>query len=156
MTISYAVADLLERKPDGLEEYLRRQCAILSGIKQQCNKTINTLQAEVVQLLREADILNNLIIQKIGKLNRTGIYNHETKLQSTIGKFKSHCLREKRYCQRRKIKRVNVNPSMSKWRMGVLTEGTNYHKKETSGQTYLVNFVFADVHVNLKYFSNKK
>ena len=34
--------------------------------------------------------------------------------------------------------------------MEVLTETTNYHEKEMSGQNYPANFVFADVHENLK------
>ena len=72
-------------------------------------------------------------MKTIDKLRRTGIYNHKTKLQSAIVKFQSHCFREKRYCQRREIKGVTVNPSMSKQQMGVLTEKTNYYKKETSG-----------------------
>ena len=39
---------------------------------------------------------------------------------------------------------------MTKRRMEVLTETTNYHEKEMSGQNYPANFVFADVHENLK------
>ena len=152
MVISHTVTDLIEQNSDDLEAYSRQPCPIMSGIKKQNNETIKTIQVEVVQHLKETEIPEDVIMQNIDKLHGTSTYNHEAKRLSVIVKCNSHCFREKIYCQRRKINGVIACPSMSKRKMEALTQTTNYHEKETSGQNSPVNFLFADIMGNLKLF----
>ena len=148
-----------------LKAYLRRPCAILSGIQKSKKESRENIKTSVLENLQKTSLPLEEIERNIDKLHRVGRFDHETQTQPIIVKFKTHTFKEKIYHQRKNlVKGIKISPSVTKWCSYLLQQVQHIIKEESSddlpNKEGIVKFAFADVHGTLKivltkYYKNR-
>ena len=148
--ISEKVTSNLQKEVERLQQYSRRNCVIIEGIEPNKKETIHSLEKTVKEsLCNEFGINNDIIEREFDKTHRVGHINKDNQ-QMTIVRFKSHEMCNKIYRQKKKSVRLNIKPSLTKFRINTLKKA-----KEFIVNSKDFNFVYADILGNLKIRSFK-
>ena len=122
--VSERVQEILATDIDLQEQYSRRSCIIVSGLKKNGrHEDITELHQTVVNSLSETGITKTEVGENIDKLHRSGKYDRKSGTQPVIVKFKTLAFKEKVFENRRKAKHpIKISPSLTKRRSDLLNE----------------------------------
>ena len=137
---------LLRNELDRAEQYSRRSCIIMHGMK--ADENTNHLK-EVKKILQKSA---PEVVQSIDKTHPIGPINNEGK-QSMIIKFSKHSSVKKIYKNRKTFiqnSSVSLRPSLTKRRSKTLKDINKKLSEEGNMYKKCINFVFADIEGNLK------
>ena len=135
----------LVREVETMQQYSRRNCIVLEGIKHKQHETIQELENTVKSTLKnEFKVDEREINMKFDKTHRIGGISNDRQ-QRIIVRFKSHGFCNKIYSRRKQSKRVYVKPSLTKFRLDTMKQA-----KERVGDSNIVDFVYSDILGNLK------
>ena len=143
VAISSTVNSRLVDQIDKLETYSRRNCVVLSNVPANANESPREIEGKVKQTLIDSGISKD-IVRDIDKLHPIGEI-HKNK-QKIIIRFNSHSKRYTLYRNKKKLPPgLKLSPSLTKKRQNILSEAM-----EMVSSVNTVNFVFADIHGDLK------
>ena len=137
--VSQKLSDEIERQ----QQYSRRNCLVLEGIPLNRKETNESLMKKVKDSIEELGIDENEFKSTIDKTHR--ICPIRDNAQRVIVHFNKHSMCEKIYENRKRSKKIQIKPSLTKKRLQTLNSA-----KERFGKCEHINFVFADVHGKLK------
>lgn len=156
LVITNTVNKHLETKIDEQQQYSRRPCLVVNGMEQPGDEVDNTADAEKVieTLAQESGISKEVIKNNVDKIHPIG--KPDKGKQKRIVKFTTHNFKEtifKRHKNKSKNQdhrqyrkpNIKLQPSLTKRRIEML----EFAAKETE-DIEQVNFVYADMHGNLK------
>ena len=140
--------DRLKAQLDNVDQYGRRSNLIIKHVTRTDTEKDdpNELQQKVTDFLSKELKLPNAA-KDIDKLHRTGkpkTYNGATQ-QNIIVRFKTHATRYAVYRKRNQSKKFKICPNLTKHR-----EKTLHEAKEAASKIDEVDFVYADIHGDLK------
>ena len=139
------INDNLVRELESLQQYSRRNCIVLEGIKVKRDETIPELENAVKSILKnEFKLEEKETNMEFDKTHRIGGITQDRQ-QRVIVRFKSHGFCSKVYNRRKQSKRIYVKPSLTKFRLDTLKQA-----KERYGNSSDVEFIYADILGNLK------
>ena len=158
LAFSETVNNLLKKKADDLEAYSRRSCIHVNGLqKDDHENNDNPRKAVVENISSKTAISKDNIERSIGKLHRSGKYDHKTKTAIFV-KFTSHSLKEQVYFKRKTIKNsdsnIKITPSLTHHRLELLNLSQSYLEEEyyKKKDDIYPEFTFADVYGNLNWY----
>ena len=132
---------------DKLDAYSRRSCLVLSNAPAVSNESSSEIERKVRKTLAESG-LSHGVVNNIDKLHPIGEIRGNK--QKIIIRFKSHSSRYNLYRNKKKLpSNIKVSPSLTKRRQKILSEA-NEMINRTPEIRSSVNFVFADIHGDLK------
>ena len=141
--IASTVNSRLVDQIDKLETYSRRNCVVLNNVPARADESQREIEGKVVQTLRDSGITQD-VVRDIDKMHPIGKI-HQNK-QKIIIRFKSHSKRYSLYRNKKKLPPgIKLSPSLTKRRQQILHEAI-----EMVSSMHTVNFVFADIHGDLK------
>ena len=144
--VSQTVSKHLAKQIDNREQYSRRNCILIEGLKIKEKETSNDIENSVKTFLKDqAEIDESIITEEFDKAHRVGKIKNGK--QSTILRLKSHSLVEKVHRKKKDVKKrgYDLRPSLTRKRMELLQEARDIVEKEDR-----IQFVYADIHGNLK------
>ena len=130
----------LQKQLEIQEQYSRRNCLIIDGIKTMKEETEDKLQTHVTKVIN--GLVENASLE-LDKMHRIGARKNNS--QSTIVRFKGHSTVKKVYDQRKQNKGITIRPALTKFRNKQLAKA-----RELSERVPIIDFVFADILGNLK------
>ena len=137
------------------QQYSRRYSCILAGIDKPYNESPQSLKAEVSKVICAAN--SPVTLADVDKFHRNGPIDGNK--QEIIVRFKSHAAKESFYKERKTIETTaKIRPSLAPERKRLLNESINFIKEvyADSNMENPPDFVYADVHGNLKLKMSKK
>ena len=154
--VASCVNDTLRKGLDDLQQYQRRSCMIIDGIKVEEGEKISDLKEKVKTEVIKQTARNNqhsVAIEfdnEYDKCHRIGPIKDGK--QSIIVKVKSHSYREKLYRNRTKGKNVQVRfkTSLTKRRSDLLAKASARIADLPDKLKQKIAFSYADIHGNLK------
>lgn len=144
-TVSQKLSDEVERQ----QQYSRRNCLVLEGIPLNRRETNESLMKQVKDSIEELGIEENEFKSTIDKTHRIGPIRDNA--QRVIVRFNKHSTCEKIYENRKRSKKIQIKPSLTKKRLKTLNSA-----KERFQKCEHINFIFTDIHGNLKVRFNKQ
>ena len=123
LSIAKTTSDNLEIMVDNQQQYLRRPCMVVSGMKAPGNEVSNSEDAEsvITTLATESGINKNIIKQNVDKIHHISKIVEDQ--QQRIVKFTSDSFKEKIYLAQKERKKyekrkhpVNFKPSLTRRR----------------------------------------
>ena len=137
------------------QQYSRRYSCILAGIDKPYNESPQSLKAEVSKVICAAN--SPVTLADVDKFHRNGPIDGNK--QEIIVRFKSHAAKESFYKERKTIETTaKIRPSLAPERKRLLNESINFINEvyADSNMENPPDFVYADVHGNLKLKMSKK
>ena len=135
----------LSKEVERLQQYSWRNCIVIEGIKLHRNETIESLEGKVQSaVIEDLGISKSEYDSEFDKTHRIGPVRNNNE-QRVIVRFKKHSMCEKIYAQRKKSKKIKVKPSLTNFRLKTLNS-----TKERFEKSNHVDFIYADIHGNLK------
>ena len=147
LVITKNVNDILTNEVDDLQQYQWRQCLVIDGLQATPNETISQVTQKAENALAQHLQLDpDEVVNQIDKCHRIGPLKDDG-TQSTIVRFKSHSFREKACVNRKKCtdRNIKIKLSLTRRRRKTLT-----YAYKISDKLHNVNFIYADIHGNLK------
>ena len=144
--VSQTVSKRLAKQIANQEQYSRRNCILIEGLKIKEKETSNDIEKAVKTFLKdEVKINEDIFTKEFDKAHRVGKIKNGK--QSTILRLNSHSLIEKIHKKKKDVKKrgYDLRPSLTRTRMEILQEARETVEKEDR-----IQFVFADIHGNLK------
>ena len=139
------VTENLSKENERLQQYSRRNCIVLEGIPVHKNENIQALEGKVENVItKELGISREEFMSNFDKTHRIGPVRNNNE-QRVIVRFQKHSVCEKIYAQRKKSRKYKVKPSLTNFCMNMLKA-----TKERFEKCEHVNFIYADIHGNLK------
>ena len=137
---------MLSKEIDDLQQYQRRHCIVIDGLRTSPSETSDHVTEKVEKVL-----IGNLqfdpeeVNYQTDACHRIEPINTKDGMQSTIVRFKTHSFREAVYLKRRKCnKKEKIKLSLTQRRRKTLTYAYNNADKLPETDFY------ADIHGNLK------
>ena len=131
-----------------LQQFTRRPCVSIVGLKKARDEKFSDLKEEVQSLISKTD--GSVTFQDVDKFHRDGPLHGPN--QDVIVRFRSHAAKEAFYKKRKDIagenEHLKIRPSLTDATRRLLKE-TNEAKGEFSGLRNPPEFVLPDVHGNL-------
>ena len=106
---------------DRQEQYSRRNCILIHGLKEEQNESTND---RVLELFRE-ELNENILLVDLDRTHRIGKKRHSnSKPHPVIVKFARYNIREKVFKSKKKLKEKNISitENLTGYRMSVLNE----------------------------------
>jgi len=128
--------EILKKSSDDQEQYSRRSCLRIKGIKKEQGKTSEKCVEKVLDICNDLNV--GITEHAIDRVHRIG-KNREL----MIVKFTSFKYRTAVYRNRKKSDKVKIHLYLTKKRLNLLNEA-----KSMITDISLVNFVFADINCN--------
>ena len=142
------VNTLLSNETDDLQQYQRRHCIVIDGLRTSPNETSDQVTEKAEKVLTEKLQFDPEEVNcQIDKCHRIGPINTKDGTQSTIVRFKTHSFREAVYLKRRKCnknKKSNFPSHKEEEKLShmLTTMLTSYLKSTSSTLTYTVTLNF--------------
>ena len=155
MFVMDRVSNELRNQLVDAQQYSRRYSCILAGIDKPYNESPQSLKAEVSKVICAAN--SPVTLADVDKFHRNGPIDGNK--QEIIVRFKSHAAKESFYKERKTIETTaKIRPSLAPERKRLLNESINFIKEvyADSNMENPPDFVYADVHGNLKLKMSKK
>ena len=142
--VASVVSENLSKELERLQQYSRRNCLVLENIPLTKKESLQDLERKVESAVtKEFQIDKTEFKADFDKTHRIGPVRNNN--QRVIVRFKRHSMVEKIYSQRKKSNKYNVKPSLTKFRLNTLNATLARFSKCDQ-----VDFIYADVHGNLK------
>ena len=136
---------MLSNEIDDLQQYQRRHCIVIDGLRTSPNETSDQVTEKVLTENLQFD--PEEVNYQIDKCHRIGPINTKDGMQSMIVRFKTHSFREAVYLKRRKCnKKQKTKLSLTQRRRKTLTYAYNNAIKLSQ-----IDFFYVDIHGNLKF-----
>ena len=160
LSIASTVNDVLRGQLDDLQQYSRRSCLIIDGIKPTAKESTTELKLKVRKLLTrelpddiddESPISNEKFESEFDKCHRLGPIKDGS--QAVIIKFKSHGFKERVYAKRKAI----TNKTTNKIRVSLTQQRSKLLAKAHGMCESIprIKFAYADVNGGLRLLLNK-
>ena len=151
LAVSQITSTNLRKELDRQEQYSRRNCIVLDGIKASPNDGPNEHLTKTKQILTDSFSNDDEIITGLDKAHPISPINNNGK-QSFILRFNKHSIVSRLYRNRTNLKRgITARPSLTKSRQSILRSC-----QKTAVNIKSVNFVFSDIEGNLKVCFNDR
>ena len=112
----------LEKKLDRQEQYFRRNCILIHGLKEEQNESTDD---RVLELFRE-ELNEDILLANLDRTHRIGKKRHLNccKTRPVIVKFARHNIREKVFKSKKQLKgnNISITENLTGYRMSVLNE----------------------------------
>ena len=111
----------LEKKMDRQEQYSRRNCILIHGLKEEQNKSTND---RVLELFRE-ELNEDILLVDLDRTHRIGKKRHSnSKPRPVIVKFARYNIREKAFKSKKELKgkNISITENLTGYRISVLNE----------------------------------
>ena len=148
MYVTKNVNTLLSTEIDDLQQYQRRHCIVIDGLRTSLNETRNQVTEKVEKVLAESLQFDpEEVNYQIDKCHRIGPIETKDGTESTIVRFKTHSFRKTVYLERRECKKKqNIKFPLTQWRRKTLTYA--YNNADSLPE---IDFFYADIHGSLKF-----
>ena len=167
ISISSQVNTVLEAQLDDLQQYQRRSCMIVDGIKPTIKETTEDLMMKIRKAVTEK-LIDEKGIDSNNPLSTKDFNDNSDKChrigpirdgkQAAIIKFKSHSFREKAYELQKKIKTsgIRFRVSLTNQRVKLLEKANGLVSDHLYNYENLIKFAYADANGNLRFLLNKR
>ena len=111
----------LEKKMESQEQYSRRNCILIQGLKEKMNKSADD---GVLKLVRE-ELIEDILLADLDRTQRIGKKtDSSSKPPPVIVKFARYNIRAKVFKRKKKLKAkiISITESLTRYRMSVLNE----------------------------------
>ena len=151
LALANDLTDVLWKKLDDQEQYSRRPCLVIEGVRSRENETEASLTNSVIDIIKSDLQLPGVTINDVDKCHRIGLTDNDGK-QNIIIKFTKHSTATKIFRERRKLSKLMSLKKHVKFCTSVTRHGQNLltFARNLCAKAAEINLIFSDINGNLK------